>query len=487
MKILEGSFQCEANTFSEARAAREDFEVFYGHKVTEMLASSEVFRDAGADIVPLAYISALPTGMIKRDAFEFYMGILMEGIRAEKDVDGIFLYLHGSMYVEGIGSGEERLIQEIRRAVGDGIPISITLDFHGNLSKGLIEGVNAIEGFRTAPHVDQEDTQRRAAKALLTCIRKGRTPIPRFVRLPFLGGDACVTNREPFMELTRELERMDDREDIISCAFFNGQPWYDTPYTGNCAVVSKIDGSGYEEALMLAKIFWEGREKLVLEEAVAVEEAIEISLKNKEGVLFVTDSGDNTTAGAKGSGTLLLRKYLEGMNSQTHAKSGVLICGILDRENTNLMLEQEIDTLMVLTLCRGKKQEQEIETTIVVTLKKKGVVYGWAGDEVGEGVLLECQGIEIVLTNARAAFTSPMHFEKMGIDPFAYRVIVLKMGYLFPKLKEISSQSLFVLTPGVSTNDFASLPYHNLIGKRYPIEQDICWDDIVQEAKKEVQ
>lgn len=498
MKILEGSFQCEVNTFSSQRTNIKDFEILQGDELLEKMAATPVFQKAKAQVVPLLYASALPGGMVTRNAFEHFKRVFIEEILKEKNTDGIYLYLHGSMYVEDLGSGEEWLVRAVREAVGKSIPISVALDYHANLSDGFIQNVNAIQGFRTAPHTDHDETERRAAEALLKCIRHQICPIPKYVRVPFLGGDAATTDKEPFLSITKHLERLDLDNEIISCAFFNGQPWYDSAYTGNCAVVSGMKAErGKREAARLAKIFWEGKEYLRIQNAMPVEEAVTASLENKEGVLFVTDSGDNTTAGANGKGTLLLREYMK------RNREGVLVCGIFARDTTDFLLTKQKGETTEITLCKNRNQsriqnpesqtpfpgaclyenKQEIETICQVTLKQKGIVYGWTGEKAGEGVLVKCGNTDIILTNARAAFTTPGHFKEMGIEPAQYRVIVLKMGYLFPKLEEISKRFIFALTPGTSSNDFAQIDYKRINKKMYPIDTDITWEDILKETE----
>lgn len=208
------------------------------------------------------------------------------------------------------------------------------------------------------------------------------------------------------------------------------------------------------------------------------DEAIEYSLAQRDGLVFVDDSGDNTTAGAWGAGTLMLRKYLE------KNASGVLICGIFDPEVTGELLQSKPGEKRHIVLCRGRHTAQEIETGLDVTVKSSGIVCGWAGDEVGEGVVVESGGLDILVTNARAAFTTLRHFEKMGIHPHDYRIIVLKMGYLFPRLREISEQAVVALTPGQSTNDFSQIDFRRAPERLYPACTDIRWEEIEAEAKR---
>ena len=97
MKILVGSFQCESNTFSAAKAEKHP------------------------------------------------------------DADGIYLFLHGAMCVEGLGSGAEFTVKKLRKTGGDKIPISLGQDFHGTLVDGQIFCMTpgtATNDFSTLPFRD---------------------------------------------------------------------------------------------------------------------------------------------------------------------------------------------------------------------------------------------------------------------------------------------------------------------------------------------
>ncbi|MDY3752410.1 M81 family metallopeptidase [Christensenella minuta] len=479
MKVLTGSFQCESNSFCDDVATENDFEVHYGNDAAQKLAATRYFEENGIETVPMVFASALPSGEVAYSAYQYFEGIFLEKIREQKAFDGIYIYFHGSMYVEGHGCGEELLTTAIRREIGDGIPISAALDFHATLSDQFYRNVNAVNGFRTAPHTDHDDTERRAARSLIECMKRNITPRLQRVRVPFLGADASVTANEPYLSVTKELKRLDAEDHVISCAFFNGHAWYDAPHTGACAVVADLDSeTAFAEAMRLAKVFWEHKEGAVFEGAMPADEAVDYSLAQNGGLIFVNDSGDNTTAGAWGAGTLMLRKYLE------KGADGVLVCGIFDPAVTSELLQSKPGEKRHIVLCKGKHTAQEIETGLDVTVKSSGIVCGWAGDEVGEGVVAESGGIDILITNARAAFTTLRHFEKMGIDPRDYRIIVLKMGYLFPRLRDISEQAVVALTPGQSTNDFSQIGFRRAPDRLYPACTDIRWEEIEAEAKR---
>ena len=53
MKILVGSFQCESNTFSAAKAGKESFYILHGEEAKKKLFASHLFEEAGFEVVPL--------------------------------------------------------------------------------------------------------------------------------------------------------------------------------------------------------------------------------------------------------------------------------------------------------------------------------------------------------------------------------------------------------------------------------------------------
>ena len=61
-----------------------------------------------------------------------------------------------------------------------------------------------------------------------------------------------------------------------------------------------------------------------------------------------------------------------------------------------------------------------------------------------------------------AARRRPYHniadFPRLGLDPAALRLLVVKSGYLSPELAPIANPNLMALTDGVVNQDIASLP-----------------------------
>ncbi|MDO8685583.1 MAG: M81 family metallopeptidase, partial [Clostridiales bacterium] len=184
MRIIVGSLQQETNTFSPIHSVYEDFDVVYGDRMLEKIAATEVFHKAGVELIPTLYANAVPSGKLDERSFNMFKNELVDAIPANKKPDGIWLYLHGAMEVENIGSGEVALLSAIREKVGFDLPIALALDFHANNSEELAELANIICGYRTAPHTDMKESQVRAAELLLLCIKENLLPKPVVLKIP---------------------------------------------------------------------------------------------------------------------------------------------------------------------------------------------------------------------------------------------------------------------------------------------------------------
>ena len=97
---------------------KEDFVYCEGEEVIKRLYASEVFQRENAEIVPLIYAATLPNGIVDKDAYTYYADRILSILSENKDVDGVFLHLHGSMEVNELGSGEYHLVKSVRDLLG---------------------------------------------------------------------------------------------------------------------------------------------------------------------------------------------------------------------------------------------------------------------------------------------------------------------------------------------------------------------------------
>lgn len=457
-KILVASFQYEACAFSSLSPEEADFETAEGEAVFGKLPVKDVFEKAGMTAVPCFYANALPGGILPADLFEKYAEKILSVMRENADADGILLCCHGSCEAEGIGSGELELTRRVRRIFGRNIPLALSFDLHANIDVRIIDLADIVCGYKTAPHTDQAETQ-RAAAALLVKAVSGRRMVTKIVKVPMLvAGDTMLTGEEPLKSLVAETKTAEN-DTVLRVNLFFSHMWIDAPNT--CASVT-VTASDEETAAFtarkFARKFWETRKQYrFLVPTGGVEDCVRAALAEREGRIFLTDSGDNTTAGAEGCRTDILRALTA---SQKNGKK-ICVAGITAKKIVSECLHKNVGDKISADL-GGEKRTG--------TILRFGKILGWAKDIIGRSVSVDIDGVCAVFTEKRSAFISEENFRVAGERLEDYDIVVVKQGYLFSELSPYCAKQYFVFSDGASCVDIFRLRLKRIPRPLYPLD-----------------
>ncbi len=89
--------------------------------------------------------------------------------------------------------------------------------------------------------------------------------------------------------------------------------------------------------------------------------------------------------------------------------------------------------------------------------------------------VVQAGGVQVIVTERRTPFHRCSDFVRLGIEPTAHQMVVVKIGYLVPELKEMAARSLLALSPGAVNQDIVSLPFKRLSRPMYPFDPDMEW------------
>jgi microcystin degradation protein MlrC len=89
--------------------------------------------------------------------------------------------------------------------------------------------------------------------------------------------------------------------------------------------------------------------------------------------------------------------------------------------------------------------------------------------------VIQVDGVTVVLLSAHRAFTDPIHFQAVEIDPLAFKIVVVKEGYLFQGLRDIAPSAIMALTPGFANQILENLEYNQVRRPIFPLNQDMTW------------
>lgn len=466
MKILSGLIYHESNTFNPFLTGLDQFVVREGEEILDRFASTAVFRQAGADVVPSVYATAFSSGPVTREAYDHLKQRLLRAVDHHSDLDGIWLHLHGAMLIDGLGAAEVDLLEAVRERVGPELPISVALDPHGNLDPRVPELATMLRSYRTIPHVDQPEIERRTAHHLLNILRGNvQGGAVAHSRVPLvISGDIPLSASSPLSDILVELDEVEALPGIMDASFFVGFAWADVSQCGASVVVVPER----PEAAELAREQADRIRDLVVDRCrdfrfetptLEVTATVDAFTRTGQAPLVVSDSGDNTTGGGAGYGTTVLKEILS-----REAEGRVCVSTIWSPDSMRVLQGHDLkDRVRLLIGMDYDEYSRPIEVDCV--LKAKGDLLGYmssAQDTIGNTCTVSVGNIDVVVTDRPGSFVTLDHFRAAGLDPADYSVIVVKQGYLFPEISEMAGQHIMCISPGATYQFIEHLSYQQV-------------------------
>lgn len=478
MNVLVGQFVTESNANIPMKNQMNNYVVAFGEECVKKMHIGDVFADAGISVIPAIYADGGASGVISREAFDYIEACFVRAAKEHLDeIDGVYLMLHGASEVEGLGSGDHHILASLREVLGPYIPIAVACDPHGNLCKEYVEATTLIRSYRESPHTDSRATVRKVAGMLCDLLKNRQNIHSVYRKLPLiLGGEQSVSTDEPVKSINAYMDELEKDPRILSASWHVGYIRHDSPVAG-CGVVvvpsteADQDYAG-EVADRLAGYIWDKRHEFHYTGLTAMpDEALKMALEFSGKPVFITDSGDNTTSGATGWNTYILRQVLavDGL------KKRFLFSNICDPETCRQLETLEIGEKAHITL-GVNHDEMSKSVELDVTVKAKGTLRGYMmhphDADYGYAVTVSVDGlpIDIAVASTRQTMAEQHQFVGAGLDWDEYDVIVVKQGYIFPELKAKGKLSVMSLTLGATPQDTKIIPFKRIMRPMYPID-----------------
>jgi microcystin degradation protein MlrC len=471
LRISIGGIGHETNTFSPVWTAYRDFRITRGLDLLKYIDARE-WRQDDVELLPTFVAGALPSGLVQKAAYLQLKEELLRELEVTLPVDGVYLSLHGAMEVEEIGDGESDLVSAVRALVGPDVLISISLDLHGNISPALVNTANILTAYRTAPHRDAPETRQRALSLLVRALRTGIRPSSVLVKPPLLlAGESAVTEVEPARSLYARLEEIEKTPGLMDASLLIGCAWTDSPFTTTSVIVVTEGDTApaIQCASELALEVWARRQDFGFGvETASVDEAIRRAVRASERPVFISDSGDNVTAGGAGDIPLFAARLV------ALGAADALVAGLTDPAAVQQCMAAGVGAEIQLSI--GGK----LDTTNAQVFTANGrVEYLTRGPEDHGGdptmAVVKVGGVRIVLTVDRRFFADRSSIAATGVNPMTQKIVVVKQGYLFPDLYDHAPRAIMALSPGATDLRLEELPYRCLPRPIFPLDGDFGW------------
>jgi microcystin degradation protein MlrC len=465
-RIAYGGIASECSTYSHILSRMEDFNILSGAQLTDS-RQFLFLKEYPVPFLPTLVANATPGGRVERATYDTIKGRFLDQLHALLPLDGLYLPMHGALYVEGMHDAEGDWMAAARNVVGPDCLMSASYDLHGSVSQAVIDNIDMFSAFRTAPHIDRQETWERACNMLLLCLRMHIRPTLVWAPIPVVvNGEVSSTEWQPGKRLWAQLPELNYQPGIMDVSLLVGYAWADEPRATAAAVVTGTAPATEKKiAIELAQQYWDARKEFHFgTETGTTDEVIQRALKATTQPAILAESGDNVTAGGVGDRADFLEALLR------YKVQNTVFAGITDRPATDACYQAGVGATLPLSI--GATLDPSASKPINVTAK---VIFLLPVENpLRREAVIQIEGVTLVINAHRRPYHDIVDFTRLGLQPTSFKIIVVKSGYLSPDLEPIAKPSLMALSPGGVDQDLPRLT-NKLRRPVYPFVPDLTF------------
>ena len=483
-RIAVGGFQHETNTFAPVPATFAAFELADGWPGLSRGASLipaveginipawgfiEEGQKAGWDLVPLLWASATPSAQVTADAFERISSMILEDLAAALPVDGVYLDLHGAMVTDRHDDGEGELLRRVREIIGPGVPLIASLDLHANVTPLMVEQADRLVIFRTYPHIDMSATGARAAGEMAQFLAGTAGRAKAFRQMPFLIPITLgCTLVDPMAAIYRRLEELETQAGVDHMSFACGFCPADFHDCGPALVAYGSDveaASRAADALQAEVIGREGEFQLEFWKTAPAVEYARTHAGKGIGPIVLADAQDNPGGGGNSDTVWILEELVR------QGAAGAVVALLYDPEAAAKATEAGEGAELDLSLGASSGQQGHkplnarcsVQRVADGSFTATGPMFSGARMTLGPTVLLDIEGVRVIVTSAQEQAADQEMFRHVGIEPAETPILVLKSSVHFrADFEPIAAEVLVVEAPGPVALDNRALDFKKL-------------------------
>ncbi len=471
----------ESSTFSPALTLEEAFHARYGADVFKAYPffSADSALRGKAEWFPALVGKSLPGGAVTREAYESLVKQTLDLLKKNGPYDGLWFDIHGAMSVVGLDDPEGDLIKRIREVIGTKTVISTSMDLHGNVSWRLAQHTDLITCYRMAPHEDAMQTKKRAVENLLSRLAsgKGKPAYKAWIPIPvLLPGEKTSTRIEPAKTIYAAVAPASVQPGIIDAAIWVGYAWADEPRNHAVVMVTgddkqKVTGT----AEKLAASFWKARSDFAFVAPTgSLQESLDKAVASDKHPFFISDSGDNPTAGGAGDVTWTLKEILARPEFKSADGPTLIYASIPGPELVKTAIAAGV----------GGKIEgfagAAVDARYAPPVKLSGIVRSIEHGDINAEteVVVQVGSVHVIVTKKRKPYHKEADFTRLGLNPRKAAVVVVKIGYLEPELYAMRADWILALTPGGVDQNLERLGYKRINRPMFPLDKNMPDPDL---------
>ena len=440
------------------------------------------------EFVPLPLLNGGAAGELDQSCMDNFMSHFLDELKAAIPVDVVYLPLHGGAAATVDPDPEGTLLEAVRNIVGQDIPILATLDLHAHVTETMLQGADFLCSYLTNPHIDMFERGEETAKVLVEMLQ-GQTITSGFCKVPMMGPSTSLsTEAGPYADIIEYGQNKLTDPDIINISVCSGFSVGDNVYAGMSVVVSTRNNQVLAEqtALDIAAFAWNKRHEFSVQ-LTSIEDSVQEAYDACEGIrqpVILADVADNPGGGGTGNTMYLLQALVE------KGCYGGFVGVIWDPDLVNEAFEQGEGVSFTAVFNRTPLPPfvEPYSTQARIELLKEGSTDCrrglWAGSSMnfGKRVLLDINGIKVLVSSNRRQLADPAILEELGIDIAELSFLVVKSrGHFRAGFDEFFAPNQIIESdaPGLTTPVLANIPYKRVRRPVYPLDSEMTWQPVL--------
>jgi microcystin degradation protein MlrC len=265
-----------------------------------------------------------------------------------------------------------------------------------------------------------------------------------------------------------QVERMPG---VLDAAIWVGYAWADEPRNRAAVVVTGWDEVAVTAgAKRLAQYFWDSRRGFqFVAPTGSFAQCIDTALASPARPFFISDSGDNPTAGGAGDVTWGLTELLSRPEFQDETGPTVIYASVPGPEAVDKMVQAGVGATVTVTA--GAQVDNLHAGPLTMTGRVHAIKHG-DRHAIIEAVL-QVGGVYAILTRLRKPYHQERDFTDLDLRPRSTDIVIVKIGYLEPELFDMAADWRLGLTPGGVDQDLERLGHRRIHRPMWPFDKSI--------------
>jgi microcystin degradation protein MlrC len=206
----------------------------------------------------------------------------------------------------------------------------------------------------------------------------------------------------------------------------------------------------------------------------SLEESLDQAVASSKHPFFISDSGDNPTAGGAGDVTWTLREILARPEFKSDTGPSLIYASIPGPDVVEKAIAAGIGGKV--DAYAGAVVDARYAPPVRLTGTVEAIEQGDRDAETE--VVVKVGSVHIIVTKKRKPYHHESDFTRLGLQPRKTDIVVVKIGYLVPELYDMRADWIMALTPGGVDQDLERLNYSRIQRPMFPFDKDMKVPDL---------